>query len=261
LPARVAEAAAERGYRVTIVAFEGQSDPSTVGGHEHFWTKLGALEKTLARLHEAGVTHIVMVGPIKRPSFSSLSLDKRARTALMKAGRAVFGDDGLLGGIVKLLEEEEGFKVLGPEQFLTEGQVAGSGLIAGPQPDAAALADIERGLEVARTLGILDVGQAVVVQQGLVLGVEAIEGTDALLERAGKLRRPGPGGVLVKIAKPGQELRTDMPTVGPETLQRAAAAGLRGIALEAGRTLLLEPGEVLRLARETPCFLLGLEPE
>src|SRR5205085_8338822 len=111
-------------------------------------------------------------------------------------------------------------------------------------PDARATADIEHGLRLARAIGALDIGQAVVVQQGLVLGVEAAEGTDDLLRRCAGLRRDGPGGVLVKMAKPGQERRADRPTIGPRTVALAMASGLRGIAAEAGMTLVIDRAEL-----------------
>jgi len=125
-------------------------------------------------------------------------------------------------------------------------------------PDAQAAADIEHGLRLARAIGALDIGQAVVVQQGLVLGVEAIEGTDGLLRRCGALRRAGPGGVLVKTAKPAQEQRVDRPTIGAHTVVLAAEAGLRGIAAEAGATLVLDRVEVIRAADKAGLFVVGV---
>ena len=126
------------------------------------------------------------------------------------------------------------------------------------RPDREAERDIARGLEIARSVGNLDVGQAVVVQQSLVLGVEAIEGTDALLERCGELKRSGPGGVLVKIRKARQDRRIDLPTIGVATVQMAAAAGLRGIAVEAGATLLVNREAVVAAADKARLFLVGL---
>jgi DUF1009 family protein len=114
---------------------------------------------------------------------------------------------------------------------------------------------------VAQALGALDVGQAVVVQQGHVLGVEAAEGTDALLQRCAALRREGPGGVLVKLCKPGQEARADLPTIGPETVAAAAASGLAGIAIEAGAALVLDHDAVVEAADRKGVFVLGLGPE
>ncbi len=129
---------------------------------------------------------------------------------------------------------------------------------AASTPISEATADIERGLRVARTLGALDVGQAVIVQQGLVLGVEAIEGTDELLRRCGGLRREGPGGVLVKVEKPGQEPRTDRPTIGLRTVALAAETGLRGIAVEADATIVLDREEVIRAADRAGMFVVGV---
>jgi DUF1009 family protein len=125
-------------------------------------------------------------------------------------------------------------------------------------PDAEAELDIAHGLHIVRALGALDIGQAAVVQQGLVLGVEAIEGTDALLQRCAALRRDGPGGVLVKVEKPGQERRADRPVIGPETVAKAAAAGLRGIAAEAGIVLVVDRDELVRRADAAGLFVVGV---
>ena len=121
--------------------------------------------------------------------------------------------------------------------------------------------DIRRGIAVARALGAVDVGQGCVVQQGIVLAVEAAEGTDAMLARCAALAAPGRGGVLVKLVKPGQDRRTDLPTVGPETLRGAAAAGLRGVAFEAGGTILAERDAAIAAADAAGLFLLGLGPD
>jgi len=125
-------------------------------------------------------------------------------------------------------------------------------------PDPQSEADIAHGLLVVRAIGALDIGQAVVVQQGLVLGVEAIEGTDELVRRCGALRREGPGGVLIKMEKPGQERRTDRPTIGPRTVVMAAEAGLSGIAIEADATIVLDREEVIRGADRAGLFVVGV---
>ena len=139
--------------------------------------------------------------------------------------------------------------------------LAPTGLLTRLGPDAQAMADIDRGVRVARLLGSADVGQGCVVQQGLVLAVEAIEGTDAMLARAGVLRRDGIGGVLVKLVKPGQDKRADLPTIGLQTVRNASAAGLRGVAFEAQATILAEREACLAAADAAGLFLLGLQPE
>ena len=175
---------------------------------------------------------------------------------LARIGRAAFaGDDGLLAAVVKVLGEE-GFRVVGAHEILSEA-LGPAGLLSRAAPDAVAMADIRRGVAVARALGAVDVGQGCVVQQGVVLAVEAAEGTDAMLARCGGLARPGRGGVLVKLVKPGQDRRADLPTIGPETIRAAAGAGLRGVAFEAGGTILADREAAMAAADAAGVFLLG----
>ena len=165
----------------------------------------------------------------------------------------------MLAAVVRVLGEE-GFRVLGAHEVLTEA-TGPSGVMGRVGPDAAAMADIARGAEVVRALGLSDVGQGCVVQQGIVLAVEAIEGTDAMLARAGALARPGPGGVLVKLVKPGQDWRVDLPTIGPDTIRAAAQAGLRGVAFEADGTLIVERAACVAAADEGGLFMIGIDPD
>lgn len=257
LPVRVVEACRATGRDFFVLAFEGQTEPATVVGTPHAWVRLGAVGEALKRLHEAGVGEVVMAGPVQRPSFEDLRPDWRGALFLAKVGARAFGDDGLLSAVVKELEAE-GFRVIGADDVFGS-LLTPMGACGALAPDDAALVDIARGIDVVRAIGALDIGQGAVVQQGVVLGVEAIEGTDALLERCATLRRSGRGGVLVKIAKPGQERRVDLPTIGPDTITRAAAAGLRGIALEAGRTLIIDRAAVVRAADEAGLFVVGVK--
>jgi UDP-2,3-diacylglucosamine hydrolase len=256
LPVRVIDACRASGRDVFVLAFEGHTDPATVDGTAHAWVRLGAVGEALRRLHDAGVSEVVMAGPVRRPSFEDLRPDWRGAMFLAKVGVRAFGDDGLLSAVVKELESE-GFKVIGADDVF-ESLRTPLGTCGAIAPDDAAQIDIRRGIAVVSALGRLDIGQAVVVQQGVVLGVEAVEGTDALLERCAVLRRPGTGGVLIKISKPGQERRVDLPTIGPDTVGRASAAGLRGIALEAGRTLIIDRTAVVRAADAAGLFVAGV---
>lgn len=257
LPVRVIEACRASGRDVFVLAFEGHTDPATVAGSAHAWVRLGAVGEALRHLREAGVSEVVMAGPVRRPSFEDLRPDWRGAMFLAKVGVRAFGDDGLLSAVVRELEGE-GFKVIGADDVFEDLRTL-PGPCGAVVPDDAARIDIARGIAVVSALGALDIGQAVVVQQGVVLGVEAIEGTDALLERCAALRRPGTGGVLVKIAKPGQERRVDLPAIGPDTIGRASAAGLRGIALEAGRTLIIDRPSVVRAADAAGLFVVGVK--
>jgi len=257
LPRRLADTHLEAGGGVFMIAFEGITPDETVEGLDHAWVRLGRIQDTMDAMIGAGVEDVVMAGPIKRPALSSLDIDGRGAKLLFRAGRKAFGDDGLLSVLVAEIESD-GLKVIAVDQILG-GVLARSGPIAGQEPDEAAWSDIQRGIDVLRHLGPVDVGQGIAVQEGLVLAVEAIEGTDAMIERAGGLARDGVGPILVKISKPGQERRADMPTVGPDTVSNASAAGFRGIAVEAGSTLLLDLDQVRFLAEEAGLFVAGVD--
>ncbi|MBK1659758.1 LpxI family protein [Paracraurococcus ruber] len=259
VPLRVAQAARAAGRPVAVVALAGWSDQD--------WQdvpvlreRVGAAGSILGFLREHGCRQIVLTGRAQRPGFLSLRPDAVGARLLAKIGRAYFaGDDGLLRAVARVLEEE-GFEIL-PAQSLLRDILPQAGLLTAAGPDEAARADIARAVAVVRALGAVDVGQGAVVQQGLVLGVEAIEGTDALLARCAGLRREGPGGVLVKLVKPGQDRRLDLPTLGPETVRGAVAAGLAGIAFEAGGTILVDRAATVAAAEAAGLFLLALRPE
>ena len=260
LPGRVAAAALAAGREVFLVGLDGFADPAVLAHYPHAVARIGAAGRILQLLRGAGCTEIVLVGPVRRPSLLDLRPDAEGARLLGRIGRAAFGGDyGLLAAIVRVLADE-GFRVIGAHEVFTEA-LAPPGLLTSIGPDAQALADIARGREVVQALGTADVGQACVVQQGIVLAVEAIEGTDAMLARCGALARPGPGGVLVKLVKPGQDRRADLPTLGVESVQAVRAAGLRGIAFEAGGTLLADRASMIATAEAAGLFLLGLGPD
>ncbi len=258
LPGRVAAAARAAGRDVFILGLDGFADPAVLAPFPHLINRMGSVGRGLAALRAHGCQDVVMIGPVRRPSLLDLRPDTEGARMLARVGRAAFaGDDGLLAAVIRVLGEE-GFRVIGAHEVLAEA-LAPAGLLTRTAPDAMAQADIDRGVAVLRLLGSADVGQACVVQQGLVLAVEAIEGTDAMLLRAGGLRRDGVGGVLVKLAKPGQERRADLPTIGPDTVHHAAAAGLRGLAFEAQATILAEREVCLAAADAAGLFMLGLD--
>ncbi len=244
---------------VFVIAFEGQADPDVVGDAPHAWVRLGAADDALGRLRAEGVEEIVMAGPVRRPTLKELRPDRRAARFLAR-GLLNKGDNGLLGAIVRTLEEEEGFRVVGAAAVLNELR-APEGPFGGFEPDAGATDDIAHGIRVLNAMGHLDIGQAAVVQHGIVLGLEAAEGTRGLLERCGGLRREGRGGVLVKLPKPGQEIRADMPTIGPDTVADAIDAGLAGIAVSAQNTLVLDQPGLVSAADAAGLFVVGVRPD
>lgn len=258
LPAQLAAAAKAAGREVFIAGIEGYADPALLRPFSHRFYRLGAVGAMINAFRAHGCTDLVMIGPVKRPSFLSLRPDAEGARLLARIGKAAFlGDDGLLAAIVAVLSDE-GFRVLGAHEIMSDAVVPG-GLLTKAAPDALAMADIERGVAVLKLIGAADIGQACVVQQGLVLAVETVEGTDAMLERIPLVARPGPAGILVKIAKPQQERRADMPTIGPQTIRHALKVGLRGLAFEAGGTILVDREMLVQRADQDAFFLLAVE--
>jgi DUF1009 family protein len=258
LPARIVQSCLASGREVFVIAFNDETDPSTCEGVAHLWVPLGKVGTTVKRLKAEHCVEVVLAGPIRRPSFSKLKPDMRALKLLGKIGKAKGqGDNAILSLLVEELEGE-GFRVVGADDLLSDVAAPG-GIMSEKTPSERDQADIEMAARVASALGALDVGQAVVVQQGVVLGVEAVEGTDALLERCAGLKREGRGGVLVKLKKPEQERRADLPTIGSDTVRRAAEAGLHGIAVEEGQSLILDRADMVAEANRLGIFVVGIK--
>jgi hypothetical protein len=264
LPGRVASAAAAAGRKVFIVGLEGFAEPRVIGSWPHVFLRMGAVRGIFGALRENGCQDLVLIGPVRRPSFLDLRPDADGAKMLARIGRSAFaGDDGLLSAVIRVLGEE-GFRVLGMHEILNAA-LGPRGLLTRTHPDANAMADIDRGIAVTRALGAVDVGQCCVVRAGVVIAVEAVEGTDAMLSRCGALldamEMAKPAGVLVKSVKPGQDRRADLPTIGPDTIGHAAAAGLAGIAYDATGTILADREACIAQADELGLFLLGFDPE
>jgi len=256
LPARLVEACRREGREFIVLAFRGQTEPEQIAGAPQAWLRFGAVRKAIDRLRAEGVAELVVAGHFHRPGLLEFVPDGLALRFMLEVGRAVFRDDGLQKAAVRWAERY-GFRVVGPET-IDRSLLATDGVYGRVTPDAEAWHDIERGIEVAKALGRVDVGQGAVVQGGIVLAVEAVEGTDAMIERARRLRRKGPGGVLVKVRKPGQERRMDLPAIGPRTVDHAKAAGLRGIAVEAGGAIVIDREAVARAADKAGLFVVGV---
>ncbi|MCA8907655.1 MAG: UDP-2,3-diacylglucosamine diphosphatase LpxI [Rhodospirillaceae bacterium] len=262
LPRRLIHACRTQERPVFVVAFRKFTDPETVEDVEHAWTRLGAAGQVLEQLAQWAVEEVCLAGQFRRPGLMELAPDGEAMRILMKVGWRSLGDAGLMDALAGELEER-GFRVVAPQDILG-GLLSGEGCYTRTEPDDEAWVDIARGREVARILGTADAGQGVVVQQGVVLAIEAAEGTDAMLARCGDLRREGLGGVLVKARRPQQDERVDLPTIGTGTVRAASAAGLRGIAVEAGGAVIVDRDALVELADELGLFVIGLpadEPE
>lgn len=246
-PFLVAEAARRSGRKVVAVAIREEADPELAAAvDEIHWLGLGQLGACIAALRAAGVAEAVMAGQVKhRQIFSGILPDRRLLGVLARL--AVKNTDSLIGGVASVLEEE-GIRLL-PSTSLLADQMASAGRMTRRAPSREEQRDVEYGCRIARTLAGLDLGQTVVVKGGAAVALEAMEGTDAVIERAGRIA--GPGTTVVKLAKPRQDMRFDVPVVGDGTLAAMLRAGSRALALEAGRTLILgRPGFLERADAE-----------
>ena len=258
LPVALAEAALARGLQPFIIGLAGNAS-SDIERFPHAYAGLGQIGRTLRTLRREGCQRIAFVGSLKRPNLFHLRPDAgffRHLPELLRFFRG--GDDAVLRRVARFFEAQ-GFEVVGVHEVAPR-LLAPSGVFSRARPDAVAKEDIALAFRVARTLGALDIGQGVVVARHYVLAVEAAEGTDAMLTRCRDLNSWGfksRQGVLVKMPKPGQDLRLDMPVVGPRTVELAAAAGLAGIAVAAGTVLLADQQELVEKADECGLFLYG----
>ncbi len=257
LPVYLVEACRAAGREYFVLAIEGHAEAALFTEPPGAWIRLGEAGRGIQRLRAEQVEELVFAGAVRRPSLRELRPDRWTARLFARLGRAWIGDNVLLSAVIENVEQE-GFRVIAPDSLL-DGLLAREGVLGSISPDADAMADIERGIEVARALGDLDVGQAVIVQLGIVLGVEGAEGTNGLIERSAVLHRDGPGAVLVKLPKPGQERRIDLPVIGLETVTAAAAAGLRGIAVEAGGAMVLDQNELVATTDAAGLFIIGVK--
>jgi DUF1009 family protein len=262
LPFEVASAASQAGRKILVLALDGEFDqrlsafPLTV-------VKWGQIGRVQQLIDEHGAREIVLIGSVhKRPDFSSMGVDFGTLKLMPRILKSMIGgDDAVLGNVVRFLEEG-GRRVVGAHE-VAPSLVAAAGHVAGPRPSTAALADVRVAMDAARAIGALDIGQAAVSVGERVIALEAAEGTDAMLERvgqvrsAGRARWQGRAGVLAKRAKPQQDLRVDMPTIGPRTVETVVAAGLAGIAIEAGRVMIAQRAETVALAERTGTFIVA----
>jgi DUF1009 family protein len=236
--------ARREGYRVVVVAHRGETPPEIESlAHRVTWIQVGQLGKLIAAFKSAGVTQAAMAGGIRKASlFGHFRPDLRGIRFL--AALKTREDDGLLRGVADELARE-GITIVASTLCLPD-IVPHEGVLTAKKPSAAQWEDIRYGFQLAKAIGRLGVGQSVIVKDGVVAAVEAVEGTDAAIARGGNLTRAG--CVLVKVSKPGQDLRFDVPAVGVDTIKNLHAVKGAVLALEAEKTIMLERDEMLRLA-------------
>jgi DUF1009 family protein len=265
LPMAVAQAARDSGREVFLLGIAGMAQQADLKPFPHAIAGIGEFGKAMELLREAGCAEITFAGRVPRPKFSDLKLDAKGALALPRVLNAARrGDDALMRSILEFFEKD-GFHVIGTDEAAA-GLLAPEGCLGETEPDKQDFADITKAADVVQAMGIHDVGQAAVVCEGVVLAVEAAEGTDAMLRRVARMPETLRGttsirrGVLVKAPKPHQERRVDLPVIGQTTLELVSVAGLKGIAVQAAGALILQRGVLTAAADKAGIFLLGFLP-
>lgn len=253
LPLRIVSKLKELREEFVVISLAG------FGSLEYPQFEIGEIGKILAYIKERGVTDIVFCGAVKRPSIFSINLDETGKQWLRKLGiRAFLGDDALLKGI-RILLANEGLNILRPQEILST-LLTPPGILTRTKPTEMELKDIARGLFVLNMVAKADVGQALVVQEGIVLAIEAKEGTSEMLRRTEHLKLTATkGGVMIKTAKTNQDEAIDLPTIGKQTISEARAANIAGIALGAHKTQIIDFDETIDLADKNDIFIIGVE--
>ena len=242
-----------------VLAISGNAEKSYFDSSiNHAFIRIGQAGTGFQKFKDEHIQDVVMIGTIRRPTLADLVPDLRTTAFFAKIGFKSLGDDGILRALIKEIEVEN-WRVVGIHEIMPDILIK-SGVLTKAKPDKQALADIKRGVEVGLKLGELDVGQSVVVQQGLVLGVEGIEGTDELIKRTAAYQRKGDAAVLIKLRKPQQDMRIDLPTIGLRTVENAHKSGFKGLAVHAGNALIVDEKEVIKLADKYKMFLIGINP-
>jgi UDP-2,3-diacylglucosamine hydrolase len=266
LPFAVADAVGRRGRRAVLFGLRGWADQQRIASYPHHWLAFGQIGRFCRLARREDCREVVFIGSVVRPAIWKIRPDFEAVRLLPRIlGLFRGGDDHLLKGVARIVEER-GFRLVGahevaPEILLPEG------ILGQMHPNDRDQADIAKGLALLGAMSPFDVGQAVVVADGHVLAVEAAEGTDNMLARIAELRQSGRiagakgRGVLVKAAKHGQDQRIDLPSIGPRTIECAAQAGLAGIAVVAGSTIVAEPERIGAVADRARLFVVGVRDE
>jgi DUF1009 family protein len=266
LPFAVADAVMRRGRSVVLFPVRGWVDPRAVARYPHHFIDIGRYGPFHRHATAAGCREVVMIGTVLRPALRQMRFDWQALRELPSLIKMFRGGDNHLLSILARLFEERGFRIVGAHEVAPEILMP-QGSIGQREPSQRDRADIVRGVALLSAMGPFDVGQAAVVADNYVLAVEAAEGTDRMLARIAELRGEGRvrsavgTGVLVKVPKPAQDRRFDLPAIGPATVAGAARAGLAGIAVMAGAAIVAEPAEVGAAADRAGIFVSGIAPD
>ncbi len=257
MPVEIIKHCHDNGIEIFVVGIEPYATEEQLKDVPHVFATIGEAGKMLKAFKNNHVQNIVLAGGIKRPSFKELIPDWEGMKLMAKLAIKKMSDDSMFRAVMDEIEKH-GFKVVGIEEVVPS-MMFSEGIYGKVKPSSEDMDDIQRGITVAKALGAVDVGQAVVVQEGMVLAVEAIEGTDMMLSRAATVKKPGKAPVMVKVLKPGQDMRVDLPAIGIQTIEQLKKYGIKGIAVEAGGILLIEREAVIRMADEAGIFIIGVK--
>ena len=257
-PFLVLEGARSRGIEMAVIAIREEASPALERAAKKFhWISLGELSRGIELLHQEGVKHAVMAGQVKHNKiFSSIRPDWRLAKLLFSLPAK--NTDSLIGAVARVLEDE-GIELVDSTKFLGS-LLPAEGLLTRRAPDEAEAADIAYGRQVARQLAGVDLGQTVVVRDRACVAIEAMEGTDETIERAARIAG-GQRLVVVKVSKPRQDMRFDVPVVGPKTIDAMRRSHATALAIDAGRTLLFDREALIRAADDAGIAIQAFTPE
>lgn len=257
LPKMIIKKCQEINRPFVVLLIEGEASNGEFLQYHHHIVHIGYISRVLQILRAEKIAEIVMAGGISKPSMANIKVDGKGAILLSKIiGARLFGDDNVLSAVINFFEKE-GYRIVGPEKIIDDLLVS-KGILTACKPNADFLKDIELAKKALQIISELDVGQGVVVQQNQILGIEGVEGTDALIERCGALQmKIGRSAVLVKMKKINQNTKVDLPSLGVKTIENLYRAGFAGMAAQAGSSLIINQKEVVRLANQYGLFLIG----
>ncbi|WP_375332187.1 LpxI family protein [Candidatus Tisiphia endosymbiont of Temnostethus pusillus] len=251
LPISLANSFIKQGGQCYIAALEGEANPVLYQDFTHQFFKIGMVKPIIEYFRKYDVKNIILAGSVNRPNLRSIKVDLMGSRLLARILKQKFlGDDKLLGIVTDFLEEK-GFKVVSSYEILRTN----NDVMTIAVPSRIDNTDIELGIKLLDSIGYLDVGQSVIVDNGYIIGIEAAEGTDNLIERCSYLRKNSTGGVLIKMMKKGQDTRIDIPTIGAKTISNLANYGYKGLVIQKDKVIILEIERTIELANECGLFI------
>jgi hypothetical protein len=254
LPSTIADLHLKQGGQVYIAALEGETDVLHITKYQYKQFPIGSVGALLEYFTENNVKEIIIIGGITRPDLKSVKVDKAGSLLIAKILKEKFLGDNNILKIISDFIESKGFKVISPKTLLELGTYEKL-YVSNKLPSKQDEIDIELGMQVIKSLSNLDIGQSIIVADGYVLGIEAAEGTDALIRRCELLRKTERGGVLVKMVKLTQDMRLDLPTIGPDTIFYLAKHGYNGLAIQKSGVIIVKPLETIALLNEHELFI------